>query len=288
MGFLDVVGELFGFGGKTWKLTGIDAGFEKEFEGQFLAQDMEETVGAFLGETTTINKAAPDFQWIRGEAEKFSFTTRLWASNSLKNVKQQVNLLKSFARRDPTLKRAPKFLFSAGTEISFTCFVRGVRFRYDELRIDGSLRGAVVDLELQVIEDKAVGNAATSLASQIKFAAGIVVGAVGIAAQVKRLIKIPGGSLHTVGRTLVVKEGQTFESIAAIEYGNALLGDILRRAQPEIANLKAGDKVSLVEPSEIIQIPVTQQSIALMNTQENQTLRELKISARNRPTTIFI
>jgi hypothetical protein len=288
MGFLDVVGELFGFGGKTWKLTGIDAGFEKEFEGQFLAQDMEETVGAFLGETTTINKAAPDFQWIRGEAEKFSFTTRLWASNSLKNVKQQVNLLKSFARRDPTLKRAPKFLFSAGTEISFTCFVRGVRFRYDELRIDGSLRGAVVDLELQVIEDKAVGNAATSLASQIKFAAGIVVGAVGIAAQVKRLIKIPGGSLHTVGRTLVVKEGQTFESIAAIEYGNALLGDILRRAQPEIANLKAGDKVSLVEPSEIIQIPVTQQSIALMNTQENLTLRELKISVRNRPTTIFI
>lgn len=288
MGFLDVVGELFGFGGKTWKLTGIDAGFEKEFEGQFLAQDMEETVGAFLGETTTVNKGAPDFQWIRGEAEKFSFTTRLWASNSFKNIKQQINLLKSFARRDPNLKRAPKFLFSAGTEISFTCFVRGVRFRYDELRIDGSLRGAVVDLELQVIEDKAVGNAATSLASQIKFAAGIVVGAVGIAAQVKRLIKIPGGSLHTVGRTIVVKEGQTFETVAAIEYGNALLGDILRRAQPEIANLKAGDKINLVEPSEIIQIPITQQSIALMNTQENLSLRELKIAARNRPTTIFV
>ncbi len=151
MGFLDVVGELFGFGGKTWKLTGIDAGFEKEFEGQFLAQDMEETVGAFLGETTTVNKGAPDFQWIRGEAERFSFTTRLWASNSFKNIKQQVNILKSFARRDANLKRAPKFLFSAGTEISFTCFVRGVRLRYDELRIDGSLRGAIVDLELQII-----------------------------------------------------------------------------------------------------------------------------------------
>lgn len=273
MGFLDIVGELFGFGGKTWKLTGIDAGFEKEFEGQFLAQEMEETVGAFLGETTTVNKGSPDFQWIRGEAERFSFTTRLWASNSFKNIKQQVNLLKSFARRDTTLKRAPKFLFSAGTEISFTCFVRGVRLRYDELRIDGSLRGAIVDLELQVIEDKAVGNAATSLASQIKFAAGIVVGGVGIAQQVKRLINIPGGSLHTIGRTVTAKQGQTFESIAALEYGNALLGDILRRSQPEIANIKAGDKVNLVEPSEIIQIPITQQSISLRNTQENLSLR---------------
>lgn len=288
MGFLDVVGELFGFGGKTWKLTGIDAGFEKEFEGQFLAQDMEETVGAFLGETTTVNKGAPDFQWIRGEAERFSFTTRLWASNSFKNIKQQVNLLKSFARRDATLKRAPKFLFSAGTEISFTCFVRGVRLRYDELRIDGSLRGAIVDLELQVIEDKAVGNAATSLASQIKFAAGVVVGGIGIAQQVKRLINIPGGSLHTIGRVVTVKEGQTFESIASLEYGNALLGDILRRSQPDIANMKAGDKVNLVEPSEIIQIPVTQQSISLRNTQENLSLRELKLLKRNRPTTIFV
>ena len=288
MGFLDVIGELFGFGGKTWKLTGTDAGFEKEFEGQFLAQDMEETVGAFLGETTTVNKGSPDFQWIRGEAERFSFTTRLWASNSFKNIKQQVNTLKSFARRNDSLKRAPKFLFSAGTEISFTCFVRGIRLRYDELRIDGSLRGAIVDLELQVIEDKAVGNAATSLASQIKFAAGIVVGGIGISQQVKRLINIPGGSLHTIGKTIIAKEGQTFESIAAQEYGNALLGDVLRRTQPEIANIKPGDRVNLVEPSEIIQIPVTQQSISLRNTQENLSLRELKLVARNRPTTIFV
>ena len=85
-----------------------------------------------------------------------------------------------------------------------------------------------------------------------------------------------------------MKEGQTFESIASLEYGNALLGDILRRSQPEIANIKAGDKVNLVEPAEIIQIPVTQQSISLRNTQENLSLRELKLLKRNRPTTIFV
>ena len=288
MAFLDVIGELFGFGGKTWKLKGIDPEFDIEFEGQFLAQDMEETIGSFLGETTSINKGQPDFQWLRGEAEAFSFTTRLWTSNSFKNIKQQVNTIKSFARRDPRLKRAPRFLFSAGTEISFTCFVRGVRFRYDELRSDGSLRGAIIDLQLQVIEDKIVGNAATSLASQIKFAAGVVVGAVGIAAQIKRLVNIPGGSLHTIGRTVIVKSGQTFESIAKAEYGNALLGDILRRTQPQLANLKAGDKVDLVESTEIIQIPITPQSVALKNTQENLNLRELKLLNRNRPTTVFI
>lgn len=288
MAFLDVIGELFGFGGKTWKLTGTDPGLEQEFEGQFLAQNMEESVGAFLGETTSVNKARPDFQWIRGEAENFSFTTRLFASNSFKNIKQQTNLLKSFARRNPKLKRAPKFLFSAGTEISFTCFVRGVRFRYDELRSDGSLRGAIVDIQLQVIEDKQVGDAATSLASQIKFAAGVVAGGIGIAAQVKRIVNIPGGSPHTLDRTITVKQGQSFESIAAAEYGDAIFGDILRRVQPDKANLSPGDKIDLVEPAEIGRISVTQQSVALKNTQENLNLRELKLEARNRPTTIFI
>ena len=288
MAFLDVVGELFGFGGKTWTLKGQDFGFQQEFQGQFLAQNMEESVGAFLGESTSINKARPDFQWIRGEAETFSYTTRLFASNSFRNIKQQVNLLKSFARRDAQLKRAPRFLFSAGTEISFLCFVRGIRLRYDELRSDGSLRGAIVDIQLQVIEDKQVGDAATSLASQIKFAAGIVAGGIGIAAQVKRLVNIPGGSLHTLGRTITAKQGQTFESIALAEYGSAIVGDILRRVQPDKANLVAGDQVDLVEPAEVIQIPVTPQSIALKNTQENLSLRDLKLEARNRPTTIFI
>ena len=289
MAFLEVIGELLGFSdAKGWILEGQDPGFNTKFEGQFISENMEETIGSILSESSTVNKDKPDFQWVGGESETFTFTTRLFATNSFKNIKQQTELLKSYARRQAQLKRAPRCLFTAGTELGFTCFVRGVRFRYDELRSDGSLRGVICDITLQKIEDTVTKDAATSLASQIKFAVGIIAGVAGIASTAKKLLNIPGGSLHTIDRTIEVKQGFTFERIAQMEYGNALLGDVLRRAQPEKANLKVADTVLLVEPTEIIQIPVTQQAVALKNTQENLALRDEYIALRNRKTTIFV
>ncbi len=289
MSFLQVIGELLGLSdSKGWTLVGQDTGFDVEFEGQFTAENVEETVGANLGETTTVGKQQPDLQWLNGDSDLVTFTTRIWATNSLKNIKQQIELLKSFARRNEKLKRAPLFLFTSGTEMGFTCFVKGVKLKYDELRTDGALRGAVIDLTLQKVEEKITKDAGASLASQIKFAAGIIAGVAGIAGVVKKLVNIPGGSLHTIDRSVDVKQGMTFESIAAAEYGNPLYGDILRRTQPGLANLKVGDKVQLVEAAEIGLIPVTQQSVSLKNTQEVLTLRDEYMAMRNRKTTIFI
>lgn len=289
MAFLEVVGEAFGFSDrKGWSLVGQDAKFTSEFKGQFIVENLDESIGSNLGETTTVGKQKPDLQWLNGETEVVTFDTRLFASNSVKNIKQQIELLKSFARRNDQLKRSPIFLFTAGTEIGFTCFVRGVKLKYDELRSDGSLRGVICSITLQKIQETVTKDAATSLASQIKFAAGVITGVAGIAATIKKLINIPGGSLHTIDRTVDVKQGMTFERIAATEYGNALLGDILRRTQPGMADLKIGDKVQLVEASEIIQIPVTQQAVSLANTREGFALREEFLAKRNRKTTIFV
>jgi len=289
MAFLEVIGELFGFSDrKGWTLVAQDPGIKLEFKGDFISENMTETVGSILGENTTVNKQKPNQQWLGGESEPFSFQSKLFAHNSFKNIKQQVETLKSFTKRDKDLRRAPIFLFTAGTEIGFTCFVRGVRFLYDELRSDGSLRGANVSITLQKIEETITEDAATSLASQIKFAAGIISGSAGIANQLGRIINIPGGSLHTIDRTHKVIDGDTFESIADQEYGNALLGDVLRRAQPELGDLKAGDNVLLVESTEINQIRITQQAVALKNTQENLALREEFLELRNRKTTIFV
>lgn len=292
MGFLDVVGELFGFGGKTWKMTVLDSASSlsgKTFEGQFIATDMQETVGSFLGESTTANKDVPNFQWVRGEANTFSFTSRIFATDSLINIQPQIALLKSLAKRDVKLKRAPKIRFEAGTEIALICLIRGVRFRYDELRSDGSLRGAVIEIQLQELDEKAtLPEAASDIAKFIKLGIGVIVGAAGINNQIRRKIDLPGGSVHTLGTDRIAKQGDTFELIAAQEYGNALAGDILRRVQPEIADLQPGDKVILIEPLEIPTIRVTPQSVALRDTPENLELREIKLAARNRPTTIFV
>lgn len=290
MPFLEVIGELFGFTNqKGWALQGIDAGFEKlEFKGEHIAQNITEDIGSNLNQTDAINKEKPDFQWLHGDAETVTFDTRLYATNSLKNVKKQIEVLKSMARRDSKLKRAPRFSFTAGTEIGFTCFVRGIQFKYDELRSDGTIRGVVVSLSLQKIEDTITKDAGASLAAQIKFAAGIIAGAAGIGAQAGRLVNIPGGSLHTIDRDFTAKRGDTYETVAAAEYGDALLGDVLRRVQPGKPDLLPGDRVQLVEPTEIITIPVTPQSTPLKNTLENQALREEFLELRNRTTTIFV
>lgn len=293
MGLGDVVGDLFGFASsKAWTLTGDDPkNSNLEFEGQFIPQNFREGGGdSVLGETSTLNKEAPNFQFLNNSGEFVSFTSRFYATNSFKNIKQQIETLRGFKKRDPDLKRPPKFLFTYGTEIQFTCFVKKVDFAYDELRDDGSIRGVVVTIILQKLEQTLQGTeaAATSLAAQIKFAAGVVAATAGIFAQVKSKINIPGGSLHTIDRVREVHQGDTFERIAQQEYGDALLGDVLRRTQPEKADLKTGDTVILVDPQEINTIDVTPQSISLKATQENQTLREEFLTLRNRKTTIFV
>jgi len=290
MALLDVIGDAFGLtDAKGWRLEGLDSSFASLiFQGDFIAEGMQEEVGSNLGELEALNKETPDVNWLSGSLEPFSFTSRIFADDSLKNVKKKIELLKSVARRDATLKRAPKFTFTAGTEIGFTCFVRKVRFLYDELRDDGSLRGAIINLTLQKLEETVTENAATSLSSQIKAAAGVVAGVAGIAAQLDRVIDIPFFSPVTLDKIVVAKAGDTFESIAQAEYGNALFGDILRRVQPDKADLQVGDEVQLVERTQVGLIPVTQQSTPLKNTPLVNELKATFFELRNRKANIIL
>ena len=120
MAFGDVVGELFGFSSnKAWTLTGDDStNIDLEFQGQFVPQNFKEGGGdANLGEASTINKEAPNFQFLNNSGETVTFTSRFYATDSFKNIKQQIETLRGFKKRDPDLKRPPKFLFTYGTEI---------------------------------------------------------------------------------------------------------------------------------------------------------------------------
>jgi hypothetical protein len=283
MSLLDTLGELTGFGDskKAWTLKNDDTG--EVIRGQYIAQDYTENVGANLNDSSTVNQRAPFTQWINGEAETGSFRARIFATHSLKFVKNEIDKLKEAARLNKTLKRAPIFTFTYGTEIVYKCFVVSVGgIKYDEVRSDGSIRGAEFNITLRILEDVPTPQATASLASKVKFAAGIATAAAGILSTVG-LIKIPGASLHTKGRTIKAKQGDTFESIAQREYGDALVGDILRRVQPEKADLSPGDDVILVDNTEIFQIKVQPQSVALKQEPENKMLLDEKLKARNRP-----
>jgi len=286
MAILEVLGELTGFStpAKAWSLKNDDT--KEVIRGQFLPEGYTENQGAVIPESTTVNQATPFPQWVRGEQETANFTVRIFAAHSFKDIRRDVNALKNASQKDNKLKRAPIFTFSYGIDIAFKCFVVTVGgVRYDEIRSDGSLRGATFNITLKRIApaDLQTRSKASDLARKIKFAGGVVAGVAGLA-DTLGLINLPGGSLHTKGKTIKAKDGDTFESIAALEYGDALVGDILRRVQPDKANLEPGDEVILIVDEEIFDIDVTPQAVALRDTPENQEVKEIKFDDRNRPT----
>lgn len=287
MALLDIIGEVVGLSSnKLWTLEMIDPPNTK-FSGQFLAENTTENIGSRINTQQSLNADSSNKQWVGGQDNTFTFNARIYALDGVKDVASKIAKLKSFTKKRDDLSRAPMFIFSLGTQLSFSCLVATVGgIRYDELRSDGTLRGATFSIELSIIDEKQT-DGSVSLASKIKNVGGIISSAVGFASGFD-LINIPGGSLHTIGRTATAKDGDTFESIAALEYGDALVGDVLRRANVEIFNIQAGDDVVLVDRQEIFQIEVTPQSNALKDEEQRDILRQEFLELRGQSKTVFI
>lgn len=275
------IGEFLGISTKNvWRLKMKDLD-EQEFKGQFLAENLTENVGARISSNNSLNKQATDSKYLGGDAETITFTTRIWATHSIKNVKKSIETLKGFTRRDDSLKRAPIFTFTAGTEFQALVFVKSVGgIKYDRMRSDGSIRGATFSVALTVIEQIETKQSSLSIASLVKSGLGIVSAVQGLASGgfgAFGKISIPGGSLHSKGKKVIVKDGETFEHLAQKEYGDALVGDVLRRAHynkplNELkSSLEVGDVVDMVAEDEIFGIQVTPQSIPL---KDNETALE--------------
>lgn len=273
---------------QVWTLKMIDPP-KTEFQGQYIAENAVENISQKLSSVSSVGSAQPNIQYIRNEGETFQFTARVFAEHSGQNILEKIQILKSFVRKNPDLNRSPLFIFNFGLEISFKCFVQSLGgIRYDEPRQDGSLRGAILNIELvktEIEEDaKAV---AMSAAAQAKQAIGIGTAVLGVASA-GGLIDIPGGSLHTIDKQYTAKNGDTYESISATEYGSAEHGDILRRIHPSMRDLKPNDKVTLVVKNELLSIIVTPQSTALQRDKDAINMRKEKFELRSKSKTIFV
>jgi hypothetical protein len=264
---------------KTWTMKNNDTG--QVITGQFAPQNYTENAGAKIPEVSTVNNQEPFPQWVGGEGETISYSARIFQVDPTVSVRDSVELLKNATKKDAKLNRAPIFTFTWGTEIAFRCFVVSVGgVRYDEITDTGEIRGASFTVALRKISKDISqfsllqGASYGTATEQFKTGLSTIRKALGI--------DVKGGSIHTKGKTIRAKEGDTFESIAQQEYGSAILGDILRRAQPDKADLQPGDTVDLVDDVEVFQIEVTPQSVALQDNEAARTVRQLKFEARNR------
>jgi hypothetical protein len=259
----------------TWRLRMLDPPYTA-FVGQFVADNLVEAAGCRIADKASLNKQDTEKVWLGGESNTLSFTTRVWATSTVKSVREPIQQLKSFTKRDDKLKRAPMFVFTSGTDLRFNVFVKSVGgIEYDRPRSDGTIRGATFSMTMLIIEGDIPSEQNTmSLSSLVETGLGIITSS-SLFKTLSSFINVPGGSLHLKGKKVIVKDGQTFEHIAQQEYGDASVGDILRRVHYDnprntIKNsLEVGDYIDLVHESDIFSIKVTPQSIALKSDKVN-------------------
>jgi hypothetical protein len=220
---------------KLWILTDLDRG--DDIVGQFIPQDVTKTVAGKIEVGESVNKDYPILQWVSGEVEEVSFRAKLWATDSTDStVEERLVRLETLVRRNSDLKRPPVCNFSWGSlaTLMMDCLVKSIGgVAYDEIREDGTLRGA--SLQITLMRYEAPDWTVTDPSVPEKFT------------RIRR-----------------AKRGDTYESIALDEFGNALLGVLLRQKNPRkpgmlLSDLRPGDGVHVYPEEHLYTLPVVPQ-----------------------------
>lgn len=191
--------------------------------GQFVAQSLTKTVSASIARSTSFNSQYPILQWIAGELETISFRAKLWEKDSLDvRAAEKLETLEQLVKRQSHLKRPPVCAFSIGAvqSLEINCLVRSLGgITYDELRDDGSFRGATLQIVLERYEVFDVS--ATDPSVPEKYT------------RIRR-----------------ARAGDSYESIALDEYADPELGVLLRQLNPrvpgmDLSNLYSKDPVHI-------------------------------------------
>jgi hypothetical protein len=189
-----------------WTMTSLDDG--TYIEGQFRPTGLTENISAQYAEQATLGHSQPVLQFIRGELETISFQAKCWAySQGLLGT--QVGKL-DFCGIDPGLGRPHVWVLTVGESFQQQVVCRSVGgIRYDMMRPaqGGSLRGVLFQMDL--------------------------------------LRYVPVGASVEPAESLIyrAKTGDYYEAIAASIYGKAILGEALRRRNPEYRTLPEGTPI---------------------------------------------
>ncbi len=195
---------------RVWRIINNITG--EEVEGDFEAEDLGEDVGAAYEDTFALNSDSPITQYLHGEVDVLSFTARLFDDSVtpqaiLTNMKfvlvrEKLELLKAWVKKDESKGRPPTVVFSAGNgEVSMTSVITSLAgILYDPLNWGGGIRGVTFTVNLKKFIPADISGAASSP---------------------------PETRYHRA------KTGDYYELLAVREYGSAALGDVIRNRHPE-------------------------------------------------------
>lgn len=210
-----------GYFNKLWFLT--DKTKDETIVGQFSPQNFRKDLSGKLAEMPSVGKQNPVIQWIHGLTEVVTFQARLWAHDKDDDaVEARLARLEKLVKQtdeDPSIpggKFAPPPVcsFSWGFDPSLQmedCLVESIGgITYDEIRPDGTLRGATLQITLKRFEEVTL---------------------------------VPTDPTVQERNTRIrrAKKGDTYESIALDEYGDPMFGVLLRQLNPRRAGMPLAD-----------------------------------------------
>ncbi len=214
---------------KVWNLVNLDT--NEVLQGQFEAQGVTEDISVEWAEFTSLNRQKPIMQFLHGNADNVSFTGRFFSNHALDtDPEQRLNLLKSWTKIESTLRRPPICQFWVGDgHLRINCIIAGITgITYGRPDFFGRLRDVSFGLSLKEFSTFSIDD-----------------------------------TEETNTRFARAQDRSYYELLAFEEYGNPMVGDVIRKDHPDQQSLKPGDVVKLPSIEGIRSKQVTQTSIPL-------------------------
>lgn len=220
---------------------------------QFRPLGMQEDRGNFYGSANTHGRENPILQFNHGEQIGWSFNCVLYAERFTDDVQPKLDALKEALKRDPKLKRPPLYSFVWGKIINEVVVVQSLgNIQYTDVRPDGTIRGASLPIKL------------------LKYTQTDL--------EVTDPNKPPPSTFY-----VQAKDGDMWEHIAGREYGDPLIGDILRRLNPAlpVPGDKPGTTLALLPAERFADVEVEPYSIPLQRTAAGLARRQKFLDMRS-------
>jgi hypothetical protein len=217
---------------KTWTLFNTEN--NKRLEGQFPHEGLSREVGAHWEEINALTRERPILQFITGEVETLEMSSRFFRRDITDDtVNEKISTLISWTKKDPRFGRPPilQLMVGDGEAVNMRVILKSLsRVQYAKPDFQGQLRMVTFQMTLWNYTEFAITD---QLQKDTRY--------------------------HRTAR------GQYYELIAKQEYGNPLLGDVIRKsaAQSGKALLSPGDIVKLPSIEGIRSARITQTSVIL-------------------------
>lgn len=225
-----------------------------EIQFRYVPQDFTYDKGVNWGSSTGMNRDNPILQFSSGEQQQFTFGMRLFAQHSGENIDLQYKRLLESSEKDLKLKRPPRWQFIWGTFIDETVVIKSLGgIKFGDIRPDGTLRDVSFSITLLFYRSVDVALVAEDRPADTFF--------------------------------VLTKSGDQWEDLALREYGDPILGEILRRRNPQLPfpGEAPGNIVKLPKIENIRNEAIEPDSIPLRRTTDGLALRLRVYEARSRP-----